>query len=121
MVLNGAQGARRSADTLAEGGKNPYQFTHAVDDPRAILAPLRRAGIADPYGVPSARLAFLAGDEVLEIYAAGWRGLQTGPQQRMFVETVGVIRSPIVVRMLEEMSERSKAKRAARSMLAQHR
>lgn len=108
-VLGGAEAARRS------GNLTLSRFHHVLDDGSAIVEVERRKG-GDFY--PNARLVFLAGPEMLDLYRARWRQLKTADKQLAFLWQMHWLRSKQVVAIVKELATASKVRREASAWLA---
>jgi hypothetical protein len=66
------------------------------------------------------RLVLVGGDPVIDFYRQRWQLLSEPSRQRQLVERFGIFRSPAVRALMEELAEKSKAKRFARAWLDAH-
>jgi hypothetical protein len=66
------------------------------------------------------RLVLLGGDAVIDFYRQRWQVLAEPSRQRQLVDLFGIFRSPVVHALMEELAEKSKAKRSARAWLDAH-
>jgi hypothetical protein len=105
--LGGAAAARSM-------GKNPVYYHHANDEPAAVLDAVEAGE-----WLPSARHVFLGGEAVLEAVAPYWKKQNGAELQRKLARQLAPIRSPVAVRILAEMSEKSKAKKQVPAICAE--
>ena len=117
-LLGGAPGAERSGYRLGDRTLNE-RFITFVDDAAFVRRVVEEQDEA--YGDQQARLVFLAGEPVIDLYATRWRTMKSEGEQRWLVDTLGMIRSAKVTAWLRAMSTTSKVKKAALEKLSRHR
>lgn len=118
VLLNGAEGFKRSGNKLGTG-EPIARFAALAGDDRAAVQQVVVADAKPSTARHIARLAYLGGaDQVLPEYARKWNNIKSGDEQQRLIETVGRIRSPHTVEMMLDMSTASKAKKAAAQWFA---
>ncbi len=118
VALHGAAGATRSGDRVGDA-IDPYDLLHVTDDPALVRTNVEKQPVDESFTM-DARLVFLGGDEVIDVYAKRWSKIKDADEQREIVRTFGEIRSPRVVKLMSALAATSKAKKQAAAWLAAH-
>jgi hypothetical protein len=110
-VVGGAEAAERS------GNLTLSRFGHVLDNGRVIVD-VEKQKIGEFF--PDARLAFLAGPELLDLWAKRWRELKSADKQRAFLWQLHWIRSEKATAIVKELASTSKVRTEASAWLASH-
>jgi hypothetical protein len=96
-----------------------------VEDPKGVLAWRKEVGAKSPTDddFPNARLVFLGGDAVYRIELAVWskyKSCPPGETHPVIFERFSRVQSPFTVKLMQELSAKSKAKKLAAAWLLSH-
>jgi hypothetical protein len=115
IVLHGVKGAARSGIGVPAHPMGWTELAWVRDGGEFIVDAMKR-GVATVI-LPDVRRVFEGGEEVLDFEIGKWSTIEEADDQRVMIETYGVLASPRIVDLLEDMAERSKVKADARAWL----
>jgi len=114
VVLHGREGAERS------GLSDPWDLLNVNDAPGFVAKQVLAANYHPASFFPYVRLAFLGGDQVLELYGTRWQKLKSTNDHRAFFLQLSAIARGKALAILHEMAASSKVKKEVTAWFAQH-
>lgn len=115
LVLNGAEGAERSAPRYDDKHIAPFYTTLAVDDPTWVTRTILSSGPPENGMYPDPRPSFLGTNDVLDAECSWWRKYTAPGAHATFIERFGHIQSDALLPVFLEMTTASNAKKQAMS------
>ena len=119
VVLHGVEGAKRSGIGVP---KHPIGWSELgwIRDGGDLILDAMKSGRATST-LPDVRRVFEGGEETLDIEARTWRTIEEADDQRVMIDTYGVLASPRIVGLFLDMAANSKVKAEARAWFERRR
>jgi len=119
IVLHGVTGAARSGWGRPNHPMARSELGWVRGGGAFIVDAMRKGRAEDP--TPDVRRVFEGGDEVVDLEAASWRKTREPDDQRVVIETYGVLATPRIVPWFVDMAEKSRVRPDARGWFRRRR
>lgn len=108
VVLHGVEGAKRSGWGRPAQPMAREELGWVRDGGDFIVETMRQGKALDP--LPDVRRVFEGGDPVIEVESASWRSIAEADDQRVVIETYGVLATALIVPWFVDMAANSRVK-----------